>query len=249
MAFKLYVLLSCLLTVTLWRLLHQRLFRWLGHRLEEHRVFVIDKLSYYAGVLFGLLIALRMIGADVSDLLATAGILTVAVGFAAKTSMSHFISGFILLGSRLIKRGDIIEVGEHLGVVENIDMFSTHLRTFDHVLVSLPNEKLLTEYVSNYSRYPIRRISCDFLIYAEDLSHELIEALSEPLKSAHLVLVEPEPMIMVTSEPGRGVRLSVRAWCESSQLIEVRNHLIVEVSEQLKARGVRLVTEHLQQRS
>jgi len=249
MAFKLYVCLGFLGFVTLWRALHQRVFRWLSHRLHEGKVFVIDKLSYYIGLLFSSLVALRMIGADVSDLLATAGVLTVAIGFAAKTSMSHFISGFILLGTRLIKRGDIIEVGEHLGVVENIDVFSTHLRTFDHVLVSLPNEKLLTEYVTNYSRYSMRRISCELIIHAEDLSAELSEAISARLAELPVILVEPAPMVMITSEPGRGIKLSLRAWCESSQLIEARNQLIIEVTALLTAREVRFVTELVAQSS
>ena len=243
MAFKLYVLVGFLTLLSAWKLTHHGLFKWLSVRLTSQQLFVIDKLSYYAGVLIITLVALRLIGADLSDLLATAGVLTVAVGFAAKTSMSHFISGFILLGARLIKRGDIIKVGEHLGVIENIDMFSTHLRTFEHILVSLPNEKLLTEYVSNYSHYSIRRIECELLIYIEDLNGELIEALEGRVRELDGLLVEPTPMVMITSEPGRGARLSIRAWCESKRLIEVQNQLVTEAAVHLTARGVRFVTE------
>lgn len=242
---KIYVFVCLFLFLYLWKIIHISFFKWLTNRLEGRHLFVIDKLSYYAVFIVATLISLRLIGANVSDLLATAGLLTVAIGFAAKTSMSHFISGFILLGTRLIKHGDIIEVGEHIGMIENIDMFSTHLRTFDHVLVSLPNEKLLTEYVSNYSHYSLRRISCDFLIQIEDLNADLVTQLEEQIKQIQMVLVEPEPLVVMTSEMGRGIKLSIRAWCESSKLIEARNQMILEITVFLTQRQVRFVTERL----
>ena len=80
-------------------------------------------------------------------------------------------------------------------MIENIDIFSTHLRTFDNILISLPNEKLLTEYVSNYSNYPIRRLSCEWLIKVEDLDEDLVQSLEELIASLSLILVEPVPLV------------------------------------------------------
>ena len=116
-------------------------FRKLYKRIPHRRIFLFDKLSYYLVLLMLCVISLNTIGVSLSDILATAGILTLAIGFAAKTSVSHLISGFILLGTKLIQRGDLIEVGPHTGIIEDIDVFATHLRTFDNVLISLPNGK------------------------------------------------------------------------------------------------------------
>lgn len=239
MAFKFYVLLAMVCTFAVWQYFHQWLFKKLGHKISGQRLFLIDKVSYYAGFVIIMLLALKKIGADPNDILATAGVLTVAFGFAAKTSVSHLISGLILVGTKLIKKGDLIEVGKLIGVVENIDIFSTHIRTFDNILVTLPNEKLLTEYVSNYSQYPIRRVSCDMIVRSEDIERHLVDELQERIKSLHILLLEPEPIIVLSTEPGRGVNLSLRAWCEASQFIMARNQLIFETSAFLKEKKIR----------
>ena len=243
MAYKIYVFLALIAALFTWQFLHQQFFNWLGHKIKGQRLFLIDKLSFYAGFLVLIIVALKFIGAHLNDLLATAGIVTVAIGFAAKTSVSHFISGFILLGTKLIKKGDIVEVGKFIGVIENIDIFSTHLRTFDNILISLPNEKLLNEYVSNYSNYPIRRLSCEWLIKVEDLDDDLILCLEQLIASLSLILVEPTPLIMITSEPGKGIKLGMRAWCESKQFVKARNQVIIAVSACLKQRGIRCYSE------
>lgn len=243
MVFKIYVLLSLLASLFIWQFIHQKLFLWLGHKIKGQRLFLVDKLSYYTGFIILIMVALKLTGAHLSDLLATAGVVTVAIGFAAKTSVSHFISGFILLGTKLIKKGDIIEVGQFMGVIENIDIFSTHLRTFDNILISLPNEKLLTEYVSNYSNYPIRRLSCEWIIKVEDLSDTLVENLEQLIAGLPLVLVEPAPLIMITSEPGKGIKLGMRAWCESTQYVKARNQVIIAVSKHLKENHVLCYSE------
>ena len=243
MVFKVYVILGLAISLAIWQLFHRWLFKWLGLRLQGQKLFLIDKVTFYSGFLTIVMVALRLVGADLNDLLATAGVLTVAVGFAAKTSVSHFISGFILLGTKLIKKGDLIEVGEYIGVIEDIDIFSTHLRTFENISVSLPNEKLLNEYVSNYSNYPMRRISCEFLICVEDLTSTLVEDLHTELKNVQEILVEPEPLIMIESDPGRGIKLGLRAWCESTQFVMARNQLILRTADFLKYNKIRCYSE------
>ena len=138
MASKLYLASICLLMLITWHQVHRWLFKRLRHLTSAPRLFVIDKLTFYGGLTLSVVIGLRLGGAELSDLLATAGVLTVALGFAAKTSVSQLISGVILLGGKIIQKDDVIKVGAYLGVVDNIDVFSTRLRTFDNILISIP---------------------------------------------------------------------------------------------------------------
>lgn len=240
MVFKLYLLIGFALSSLLWRLLHRWMFRRLRLWMSAPRLFLIDKLTFYLGITLLATVGLRLGGASLGDVLATAGVLTVALGFAAKTSMSQLISGVILLGGKIIQKDDLIEVGSYLGIVENIDVFSTRLRTFDNVLVSIPNEKLLTECVSNYSQYPMRRILCDFIVRFEDIDEPLVDDLYAKLKELDELLVEPEPAVVIESVPGRGLKISVRAWCESAQVISARNQLTLTTARFLKERQVRI---------
>ena len=117
MAFKLYVVTGLLIGLLAWRALHQWFFSKLSKRVTHHELFVVDKLTYYIGLLSLVALALKLIGVALGDILATAGVLTLAIGFAAKTSISHFISGFILLGTKLIQKGDLVEIGPYTGVI------------------------------------------------------------------------------------------------------------------------------------
>ena len=151
-----------------------------------------------------------MLSIHIQDFLAPAGILTIAIGFAAKTSISNFISGVILLSSKKMSIDDLIQIDEYIGIVENIDIFSIKIRTFDHVLLNIPNEKLMTDYIQNFSRYNIRRVTHDFLVYYQDVNQELLSQLQEGLNALDDVLVEPKPFIVFSNQVGQGLHISVR---------------------------------------
>ena len=243
MAFKTYVILGLLIAIILWRSLHHWLFARITKRLKGHGIFIIDKLTYYIGLLSLIALALKLIGVALGDILATAGVLTLAIGFASKTSISHLISGFILLGTKLIQKGDLIKVGPYTGIIEDIDVFATRLRTFDNILISLPNEKLLNEYVSNYSQYPVRRVCCERVLRSSDLTPELLHTLKTAVKTLPLLMVEPEPTIALSDLPGKGILVSARAWCETAQFVQARNELLLEVSRVLRELEVKSDSE------
>ena len=238
MASKLLFFGGLIFASLLWRGVHQRIFRRLGVKIPSQALFLVDKLSYYLVFISLWGVALHHLGAELSDILATAGVLTVALGFAAKTSVSNMISGLIMLGTKTIQRDDLIEVGEHLGLIENIDIFSTSLRTFDNVLITIPNEKLITEYITNYSKYPIRRLSCEFIVRTEDITREHIDDLLAVIKELPQLLIEPEPLVVIESVPAQGIKLSFRAWSESSDFIASRNHLVLTIVDFLNEHNI-----------
>ena len=82
-----------------------------------------------------------------------AGLLTVALGFAAQTSASNLISGLFLLGERPFVVGDVIRLASGItGEVVGIDLLSVKIRTFDNLLVRVPNETLLKSELTNLTR-------------------------------------------------------------------------------------------------
>ena len=101
--------------------------------------------------------ALREAGFKLSVLLGAAGILSVAVGFASQTSASNFISGLFLTLERPFSVGDVIRVGTTTGEVLSIDLLSVKLRTYDNLMVRIPNETLIKSEMTTLTRFPIRR--------------------------------------------------------------------------------------------
>ena len=245
MGFNILVILGCILSLICWRLINGSIFRVLQKKLGDHKLFLLEKVIFYTGSLGILFFSLHLLSIHLGDLLATAGIVTIAIGFASKTAIANFISGVILLSSKKISISDLIQVDDYVGVVENIDIFATKIRTFDNVLLNIPNEKLMTEYIHNFSRYNIRRVIHEFLIHYEDFDVEVTDLLKDSLDQIPNVLVEPAPFLVISNHLGRGVNISVRVWCESTLVIQTQNALVTYCIEFLKNHSIHHIGEYL----
>jgi small-conductance mechanosensitive channel len=129
-------------------------------------------------ILFAVVLAtvLNQFGVKLGAALGAAGIVGIAVGFAAQTSLSNVISGFFLLGEKPFVLGDLIEVDGVTGLVDNIGMISASLRTLDNRSVRIPNETLVKSKVTNITRNPIRRYDLEVgVAYNEDIDHVMRE--------------------------------------------------------------------------
>lgn len=107
--------------------------------------------SQYAIVTLGFLLALRIIGIDLTAFTVFAGALGVGIGFGLQTIANNFISGILLLIERPLRNGDIISVGNYEGTVERIGMRSLTLTTFNNESVILPNSDFVTSAFRNWS--------------------------------------------------------------------------------------------------
>lgn len=107
--------------------------------------------SQYATVTLGFLLALRIIGLDLTAFTVFAGALGVGIGFGMQTIANNFISGILLLIERPLRNGDIITVGKYEGRVERIGMRSLTITTFNNESVILPNSDFVTSAFMNWS--------------------------------------------------------------------------------------------------
>jgi len=114
-------------------------------------VLLLSRLYYYGVLVFGLITALDTGGVKVGALIAGLGLTGFALGFALKDVLSNFASGVMLLAYRPFRIGDVIEMGEFLGKIEDIRIRDTLVRTSDGRLVIIPNTKLVTEVVVNHT--------------------------------------------------------------------------------------------------
>ncbi len=99
-----------------------------------------------------------------TSIIAVFGSLGLAIGLAAQGILSNFVSGFIVLNSKFFKCGDHIKCGDVEGLVENVQIFFTTLKTFDEEIIKIPNSELTSNFVVNFSANPRRRVVFSFQV-------------------------------------------------------------------------------------
>ena len=188
--------------------------------------------------------ALSALGVDLGVLLGAAGLLTVAIGFASQTSASNLISGLFLLAERPFIVGDTIRLGATVGEVIAVDLLSVKLRTFDNLLVRIPNELLLKSEFANLTHFPIRRIDLALSVgYEADLARARDVVLAAATSSLR-ILAEPVPNILFTGFADSGVTFRLAAWTRRENFFEVTSELYIAVKKALDEAGISVPYPH-----
>ncbi|GAB4289880.1 MAG: mechanosensitive ion channel family protein [Thiohalomonadaceae bacterium] len=199
---------------------------------------LVQRVVFYAVLALGVVTALQQMGFNLGVLLGTAGILTVAVGFASQTSASNLISGLFLIGERAFVVGDTIKVGNTTGEVLSIDLLSVKLRTPDNLFVRVPNETLIKAEITNLTRFPVRRLDLHFGVnYKEDMG-KVQRVLQEVAERNPLCLVEPAPLFIFTGFGDSAMNLQFSVWAARENFLELRNTIQQEIKQAFDANGI-----------
>jgi small-conductance mechanosensitive channel len=189
--------------------------------------------------------ALRELGFDFTVVLGAAGILTAAAAFASQTSASNVISGLFLGLEGNVQVGDVITVNGVTGEVLAIDLLSTRLRTFDNLMVRIPNETMVKADITNLQRFPIRRYDLRVgVAYGSDLQR-VRDVLMEVADRHPLILEEPAPLIIAQGFGASSIDLQFSVWVRREAYLEVRNAVQKEVKEAFDRSGIQIPFPHV----
>lgn len=184
--------------------------------------------------------ALRELGFDFAVVLGAVGILTAAAAFASQTSASNVISGLFLGIEGTVSIGDIITVNGVTGEVLAIDMLSTRLRTFDNLMVRIPNETMMKADITNLNRFPIRRYDLRIgVAYGSDLAR-VHAVLMKVADDNPLVLEEPAPLIIAQGYGASSIDLQLSVWARKEAYLEVRNDVQRQVKTAFDRAGIEI---------
>lgn len=172
----------------------------------------IVSISYFLLLLIVVIASLSQLGINTSSLVALIGAAGLAIGLSLQNSLQNFAAGVMLLIFKPFRKGDFIETGGMSGVVEKMGILVLELRTGDNKTVLLPNGKVFSDNIINYSNNPTRRIDFIFDISYESNLKEAKEIVSRILAENIFVLKEPEPMVVVGALAESSVQLMARPW-------------------------------------
>lgn len=202
--------------------------------------------SFIASLVYGLVFivaiiaAISHLGFNTSSLVAIVGAAGLAIGLALQGSLSNFASGVLIITLRPFKSGDFVEVSGIAGVVEEILIFSTKLRTGDNKTVIVPNGSITSSTITNYSAKPTRRI--DLVIgvsYDANLAHTK-QILGDVVAKNELVLKDQPVTIGVSELADNSVNLVVRPWVKSENYWPVYFELLENIKVALDEAGIEI---------
>ncbi|MBK9175242.1 MAG: mechanosensitive ion channel family protein [Flavobacteriales bacterium] len=194
-------------------------------------------------VLVGLFMALSILHLDktVTSILAGAGILGLALGFAFQDIASNFIAGVLLAAQRPMHVGDLVQTSGQFGTVERIDLRTTELRDLQGRQVIIPNKEVFQSVLVNLTRYGIRRVDLPVGVsYAEDLDH-VKEITTNAIRTVPDVLLDNDIDIFYQSFGDSAVQLEARFWITSvsnRHFHIVRSNAIMAVRKAYREAGI-----------
>lgn len=173
----------------------------------------VKNLSYFVMLAFVIIAALNKVGVETTSLIAVVGAAGLAVGLALQGSLSNFAAGVMLIIFKPFKVSDLVEAGGQIGTIEEIQIFNTIMSTPDNKKVIIPNAKITSDCVVNYSCVDKRRVDLIFSISYSDNMKDAKDALMKVITSDPRVLKDPAPLVAVSELGDSSVNLVCRPWC------------------------------------
>ncbi|PPC71039.1 mechanosensitive ion channel protein MscS [Pantoea sp. ICBG 985] len=198
----------------------------------------LSALVRYGIIAFTIIAALGRVGVQTASVIAVLGAAGLAVGLALQGSLSNLAAGVLLVTFRPFRTGEFVDLGGVMGTVQNVQIFSTTLKTADGKIVVVPNGKIIAGNIVNFSREPIRRN--EFIIgvaYDADVD-QVIDLLREVVEADERVLKDLGIQIGLNELAASSLNFVVRCWSKSGDLQNVYWDLMKNFKRTLDAYGI-----------
>lgn len=189
-------------------------------------------------MLFVIIASLNELGVDTTSLAAIIAAAGLAIGLSLQGSLQNFAAGVMLLVFRPFKKGDFVDAAGVAGSVVSIGVFSTIMNTPDNKEIIVPNGKIYSDNITNFSAKDTRRVDMKFGIgYGDDLL-KAKKLLEEMIAADERVLAEPAPDVAVAELGDSSVNFVVRPWVKSSDYWDVMFGFTEAVKLRFDAEGI-----------
>jgi len=231
------------LAISLWvaRIVEDRVLA--AERIELSTRVVIAKLVRAVAFTLAILVALPVVGIDITALSVFGGALGVGIGFGLQKIASNYVSGYIILLDRSIRIGDLVTVDNRHGVVKAIQSRYTVIRSLDGTESIIPNETMITQAVTNHS-FTDRKVLVKVKVavgYGSDMDR-VFALLLEAARRQPRVLAEPAPAAWITALGDSGIEVELGAWISDPDQGQsaLRGAILLDALEAFRAEGIEI---------
>ncbi|QKQ27180.1 mechanosensitive ion channel family protein [Candidatus Reidiella endopervernicosa] len=207
-------------------------------KMDDILINFLGSITYAVLMVAVVIAALDQLGVNTTSLLAIMGAAGLAVGLALKDSLSNFAAGVMIIIFRPFKMGDFVEVAGVSGVVEEVRIFSTQLKTGDNREIIVPNSNIYGGTIVNVSARPTRRIDMVFGIGYDDDMRKARDIMEKIMAADERILAEPAAAVSVAELADSSVNFNVRPWVKSGDYWAVRSDLLEQIKIAFDENGI-----------
>jgi len=176
----------------------------------------VTNIAYALMLTFVVIASISQLGVQTASLVAILGAAGLAVGLALQGSLANFAAGVMTIIFRPYNVGDMVNVADQTGQVEEVDIFTTTLRLPDKTKIIIPNGQALDGPIINYTEAGNRRMDLAVGISYDANIEKAREVILKAVSDSDYVLESPAPSVGVTELADNGVNLTVRPWAKAS---------------------------------
>ncbi len=212
---------------------------------SKQRQMVINRAVQYTGFIVLFLIIISELEISLAPIFGAAGVIGLIIGVASQTSIGNIVSGFFLVSEKSFEIGDVVRLGDKTGTVFSIDLLSIKIRTFDNLMIRVPNQTVISTELTNITKFPIRRMDIQVSVaYKEDLG-KVRTILENVAKENPLCLDEPAPVIIFQAFGSSGIDILIGVWVERINFLKVKNSVFQEIKEAFDREKIEIPFPHI----
>ena len=200
----------------------------------------LRNIFYALLMVFVIIAAISALGIQTASLVAVIGAAGLAIGLALQGSLANFAAGVLMIVFRPYKLGDLVNVAGTDGFVEEVDVFTTVLRTPDKTKIIIPNGQIMSDQIFNFTEADKRRMELTVGIgYGDDID-KAREVILDAVRDCEFVVDDPEPKVTVAELGDNSVNLAVRPWVIAASYAPASHEINELVKKALDAAGINI---------
>lgn len=214
---------------------------------QKHFKKAVYRISQIIIAIIAIFIILGIWGVNLSGLLAGAGFMGIVVGLAAQETIGNVISGILMMFSRPFEIGDWVEISGYSGIVEDITIVNTRMKTFDGEIVSIPNRNVSSTEINNKSRMEQLRVKKTIGIDYDSDPIEAKKIAERELKNHESIIDDPAPKALVDELGDSSVNIILLFWIDDpapKKRRKVVDEIITSIKSKYEEVGIGIPFPH-----
>lgn len=198
----------------------------------------VCNLVYWVLMVFVIIAAINQIGVQTTSMIAVMGAAGLAIGLALQGSLANFAAGVLIVMFRPYRVGDFVEAAGISGVVLQVQILTTILKTGDNKQIVVPNGQIMGSIITNYSANETRRVDMIVGVSYDDDLDKVRDTIKELVNADERILKEPECVIAVSELADSSVNFVVRPWVNTADYWNVKFDLTEAIKKRFDKEGI-----------